>query len=178
MESKTRLQLYYSEMESPLGSLTLFASDEGLCSLEYEQAEQAIMKMKMNKHFTKYTFLRAEERLLEATKQLREYFYGKRTSFQLPLDLRGTPFQLKVWHVLKNIRYGETMSYKQVAERLGKPKAVRAVGGANNQNPIPIIIPCHRVVGSNGALVGYAGGLDKKEYLLQLEKQSLKKHTS
>ncbi len=178
MESKVKLHLAYAEMESPLGPLTLFATEEGLCSLEYSEAEQAIMKMKLNKHFFKHECERDEERLSEPIKQLNEYFYGTRTSFQLPLDLRGTPFQLKVWQVLQTIQYGETMSYKQVAERIGMPKAVRAVGGANNQNPIPIIIPCHRVIGSNGALVGYGGGLDKKAHLLALEKQMEKKHTS
>lgn len=178
MESKTRLQLFYAEMESPLGPFTLFASEKGLCSVEFGKAEQAMMKMKLNKQFLKYEFIHDDEKLSEAMKQLREYFYGTRTSFQLPLDLRGTPFQLKVWNELQRVHYGETVSYKRLAELIGKPKAVRAVGGANNQNPIPIIIPCHRVIGSNGALVGYGGGIDKKEFLLNLEKQLLNEYTS
>ncbi|MFA8440048.1 methylated-DNA--[protein]-cysteine S-methyltransferase [Pueribacillus sp. YX66] len=178
MESKTRLQLFYTEMESPLGPLTLFASEKGLCSIEFGKVEQAMLKMKMNKHFLKHEFTHNDEKLSDAMKQLKEYFYGRRTSFQLPLDLRGTPFQLKVWNELQHVHYGETMSYKRVAELIGKPKAVRAVGGANNQNPIPIIIPCHRVIGSNGALVGYGGGIEKKEFLLNFEKQFLNEYSS
>ncbi|MDD2215994.1 MAG: methylated-DNA--[protein]-cysteine S-methyltransferase [Eubacteriales bacterium] len=108
-----------------------------------------------------------------AAEQLREYFEGKRTDFNLPLSPAGTEFQLKVWKALQTIPYGETRSYRQVAEIIKKPKACRAVGMANNRNPIAIIIPCHRVIGSNGNLVGYGGGLDLKQQLLDLEKQIL-----
>ncbi len=170
MESKTKEILYYSEMESPLGPLTLFLSAIGLCSLQFGPIDHAIIKTKMNKHFLKDKFILDDSKLDDVKKQLVEYFRGTRKAFQLPLDLRGTPFQLKVWKQLQAIHYGETMSYKEVAEAIGIPKAVRAVGGANNQNPIPIIIPCHRVIGSNGALVGYGGGLERKEHLLNLEK--------
>ena len=104
--------------------------------------------------------------------QLLEYFDGKRISFDCPLFLRGTEFQKSVWSALQTIPFGETRSYKDIAEQVGNPKAVRAVGMANNRNRLPIIIPCHRVVGSNGKLVGYAGGLDVKQYLLDLEKSS------
>lgn len=110
--------------------------------------------------------------LREAVKQLNEYLFGKRTVFKLPLAPQGTEFQQKVWSVLQTIPYGQRWSYKQVAEAIGNPKACRAVGMANNKNPIMIVIPCHRVVGSNGNLVGYACGLDMKEQLLQLEKES------
>lgn len=109
--------------------------------------------------------------LAKAGRQLIEYFEGKRTVFDLPLSPEGTEFQKKVWNVLKTIPYGETFSYKQVAEAAGNPKASRAVGMANNKNPIAIIIPCHRVIGSNGKLVGYAGGLSIKETLLGLEQK-------
>ena len=108
-----------------------------------------------------------------AAEQLKEYFEGKRTDFNLPLSPAGTEFQLKVWKALQTIPYGETRSYRQVAEIIKKPKACRAVGMANNRNPIAIIIPCHRVIGSNGNLVGYGGGLDLKQQLLDLEKQIL-----
>ena len=101
--------------------------------------------------------------------QLEEYFAGKRKIFDLPIKLIGTEFQIKVWNELKKIPYGETRSYKQIAESIGNPKAVRAVGLANNKNPITIIIPCHRVIGSNGKLVGYAGGINMKKQLLDLE---------
>ena len=101
--------------------------------------------------------------------QLMEYFEGKRRDFTIPLDPKGTAFQLRVWKALSEIPYGETRSYKQIAEQIGHPKACRAVGMANNRNPIAILIPCHRVIGSNGTLVGYGGGLSVKERLLQLE---------
>lgn len=106
-----------------------------------------------------------------AVSQLSEYFEGKRKNFDLPLKFYGTEFQNRVWRELQNIPYGKTISYKELAEKTGNIKACRAVGMANNKNPIPIIIPCHRVVGSNGNLTGYAGGLDVKKFLLDLEQQ-------
>lgn len=111
----------------------------------------------------------------EAKKQLDEYFSGKRKSFQLPLRPEGTPFQKKVWEALLTIPYGEVASYKQIAEKSGSPKGARAVGMANNRNPISIIIPCHRVIGSTGNLVGYGGGLDVKVKLLTMEKANCQK---
>ncbi|WP_312835677.1 methylated-DNA--[protein]-cysteine S-methyltransferase [Sedimentibacter saalensis] len=108
--------------------------------------------------------------LKNAALQLNEYLEGKRNSFDLPLNPNGTEFQKKVWAALCDIPFGETRSYKQIAEYIGNPKACRAVGMANNKNPIMIFIPCHRVVGSDGSLTGYAGGLDMKEKLLSLEK--------
>lgn len=104
-----------------------------------------------------------------AEKQVREYFAGKRTRFDLPLEPRGTGFERTVWNALLEIPHGETRTYKQIAEAIGRPTACRAVGRANGRNPISIVIPCHRVVGSNGTLTGYAGGLDRKERLLRLE---------
>lgn len=110
------------------------------------------------------------ELIKKAIKQLNEYFNGTRISFDLPLSLEGTDFQKLVWNTLKAIPYGETKSYKDIAEAIGNPKACRAVGMANNKNPISIIIPCHRVIGSNGKLVGYRGGVEIKKQLLDLEK--------
>ena len=110
----------------------------------------------------------------ECFKQLKEYFEGNRMKFDLPLDARGTEFQKKVWNELLNIPYGETKSYKDIAVAIGNEKACRAIGMANNKNPIPIIIPCHRVIGSNGKLVGYAGGVNVKEKLLNIEKIDVK----
>lgn len=107
--------------------------------------------------------------LTETGKQLQEYFDGKRKGFNLPILLRGTEFRKKVWQGLCTIPYGETRSYKELAELVGNPKAVRAVGGANNKNPIMIIVPCHRVIGADGSLVGFGGGLEVKKYLLELE---------
>lgn len=113
--------------------------------------------------------LPGEEQLAGAKEQLAEYFSGQRQDFSLPLDMRGTPFQLQVWAALRNIPYGASASYKDVALAVGNAKAVRAVGGANNRNPVPVIVPCHRVIGAAGALVGYAGGLGIKGCLLELE---------
>lgn len=110
--------------------------------------------------------------LLEAKKQLEEYFEGKRKAFDLPLEQKGTEFQKRVWKALEKIPYGETRTYKEVAKMVGNEKASRAVGMTNNKNNIPIIVPCHRVIGSNGKLVGYALGLDMKKYLLDLEKKN------
>ncbi|MBD3110054.1 methylated-DNA--[protein]-cysteine S-methyltransferase [Bacillus sp. AGMB 02131] len=109
--------------------------------------------------------------LKEAGKQLKAYFAGEIQQFNLPLSHEGTPFMQLVWNELKNIPYGETRCYQDIAEKINNPKAVRAVGLANNRNPLPIFIPCHRVIGKNGKLTGYAGGLEVKEYLLSLEKK-------
>ncbi|MDV3427176.1 MAG: methylated-DNA--[protein]-cysteine S-methyltransferase [Bacillota bacterium] len=112
------------------------------------------------------------ELIKKAGEEINEYFSGKRSNFDIPLAPAGTEFQKSVWNVLKKIPYGKTFSYKQVAEAIGNPKASRAVGMANNRNPIPLFIPCHRVIGSNGKLVGFAGGLDLKESLLNMEKEN------
>ncbi|MCB2295150.1 methylated-DNA--[protein]-cysteine S-methyltransferase [Clostridium algoriphilum] len=115
----------------------------------------------------------SETKLLKkANQQLQEYLIGKRKTFDIPLAPRGTEFQQKVWNSLQKIQYGKTNSYKDIAESIGNIKAARAVGMANNKNPIIIFIPCHRVIGANGKLVGYAGGLDVKEKLLEIEKQN------
>ena len=107
--------------------------------------------------------------LKETGKQLLEYLEGKRKNFTVPLNPKGTKFMKEVWTALQEIPYGETRTYGQIAQRIGKPKAARGIGMANHRNPIPIIIPCHRVIGSNGKLVGYALGMEKKEFLLMLE---------
>lgn len=137
-------------------SLYLVATETHLINIQFTQPQKAL--------------LQTTELLSMATIQLDEYFQGKRTIFSLPFKLIGTPFQLAVWKELQNIPYGQTTSYKEIAQKINKPKACRAVGMANNKNPLPIIIPCHRVIGSNGKLIGYAGGLNLKNYLLELEK--------
>lgn len=138
-------------------SLYLIATETHLINIQFTQPQKAL--------------LQTTELLSMATIQLDEYFHqGKRTIFSLPFKLTGTPFQLAVWKELQNIPYGQTTSYKEIAQKINKPKAYRAVGMANNKNPLPIIIPCHRVIGSNGKLIGYAGGLKLKNYLLELEK--------
>ncbi len=108
----------------------------------------------------------------EAVRQLGEYFAGERTDFDLPLEPAGTPFQLRVWETLRDIPYAETINYGQLANRIGNPNASRAVGLANGRNPISIVVPCHRVIGANGSLTGYGGGLDRKRTLLELERRS------
>jgi methylated-DNA-[protein]-cysteine S-methyltransferase len=137
-------------------SLYLVTTETHLINIQFTQPQKAL--------------LQTTELLSMATIQLDEYFQGKRTTFSLPFKLTGTPFQLAVWKELQNIPYGQTTSYKEIAQKIDKPKAYRAVGMANNKNPLPIIIPCHRVIGSNGKLIGYAGGLNLKNYLLELEK--------
>lgn len=144
-------------------SIGLFKiAEDGIGVSELEIVDKNIIK----------NFETSETPLLKkAAKQLEEYLSGKRVKFDFPLNPKGTEFQKRVWDVLKTIPYGETWSYKQVAVALGKPTASRAVGMANNRNPIMIVVPCHRVVGSNGDLVGYAGGLELKASLLKLEKE-------
>lgn len=117
---------------------------------------------------------RETERNSEARDQLVEYFRGERLTFDFPLSMKGTPFQVSVWEALQEIPYGEIRSYRDIAEAIGNPNAYRAVGLANNKNPLAIVIPCHRVVGASGDLIGYGGGLNKKQFLLNLEQQHQK----
>ncbi len=161
----------WSRMQSPVGSLTLAMTAKGLFAVHYGEGEKVLLglKIKANRAF-RTAILEQNDVELEPVKvQLQEYFDRKRQNFDLPLDLHGTPFQKLVWEKLQTIPYGELRSYKEVAQLIGAPRAVRAIGGANNRNPVSIIIPCHRVIGSNGSLVGYGGGIEIKRYLLMLE---------
>jgi O-6-methylguanine DNA methyltransferase len=170
----TKPVIFMDEIESPIGVLTICCLDEGLCHITFGNIKETEIEIRTwaKKHKLPTGFERDSDKTLAAREQLQAYFEGKRTSFDVPLALRGTPFQVKVWEALLTIPFGETRTYKEVAELIGNPKAVRAVGGANNQIPVPVIVPCHRVIGSNGALVGYGGGLDKKVNLLELEQNS------
>lgn len=163
--------LSYTMMQSPIGPLLLASTEKGLCFIEFGAEEKAVKDLISwsRKALLNHTPIRDDERNQAVKQQLDEYFSGERKTFDLPIDLYGTPFQKAVWTELTRIPFGETRSYKEIALAIGAVKAVRAIGGANNRNPIPIIIPCHRVIGSNGALVGYGGGLPIKEHLLQLE---------
>lgn len=163
--------IFAGEVDSPLGTLTVASTKEGICDLSFGTFQDTAPSIQSwaKKHLLKSELKYDPASIEGVVEQLNEYFEGKRKSFELPLYLCGSPFQLKVWEALQQIPFGETKTYKDVAQMIGKPKAVRAVGAANNKNPIPIIIPCHRVIGSNGTLVGYAGGLEKKHRLLQLE---------
>ncbi len=162
---------FVDEMESPLGTITIVATERGLCHLRFGRLESCIASLlasfKMERRLG--DVIRSPEKLFSIRQQLEQYFARKRFSFDVPLDVTGTAFQRKVWNAVSKIDYGKTRSYKEIAIEIGAPKAVRAVGGANNRNPIPIIIPCHRVIGSNGNMVGYGGGLERKEMLLRLE---------
>ncbi|HLQ76298.1 MAG TPA: methylated-DNA--[protein]-cysteine S-methyltransferase [Terriglobia bacterium] len=151
----------YATIDSPLGALTLASTEKGLASIHFGANIPAGGTID-------------EGANREAIEQLREYFEGKRIQFDLSLDLQGTPFQLAVWRQLQRIPYGETRSYGDIARSLGKPGAARAVGMANHENPVAVVVPCHRVVGSDGSLTGYAGGLHIKQRLLALEMQTEK----
>lgn len=160
----------WSEMLSPIGPLILVSSERGFCRLvlpgEGQEALLDWIEDKCNENTLVERNLKAHQQVVE---QLGAYFAGELREFDLALDLMGTPFQLQVWQELQKIPYGQTRTYQEVASNIGNPRAVRAVGQANNRNPIPVIIPCHRVIGKSGALVGYGGGLEVKLYLLGLE---------
>lgn len=154
--------LYYSQMNSPIGPLNLAVSSKGLVALEFDRNNFPPEK-------TKYQWEESAEKTKPFARELREYFTGKRRDFSFPLDLRGTDFQLRCWRALLAIPYGETRTYADIARAVRKPQAFRAVGMANNRNPIAIVVPCHRVIASDGTLCGYGGGLDLKRKLLELE---------
>ena len=150
-------------VRSPVGVLTLVASDDGLAAILWENDRPGRVRLDVVAEDPKHPVL------VETERQLAEYFAGRRKAFDLTLDFAGTEFQKKVWRALLTIPFGETRSYAQIARQIGDPKAVRAVGAANGRNPISIVAPCHRVIGSNGKLTGFAGGLDVKAHLLRLE---------
>ena len=160
------MQLVYMYIDSPVGALKLVAHDSALVAVMWDNEDHKRVRLAQLVESPQHPML------LKVKQQLAEYFAGQRQQFDLPLDFQGTIFQQRVWQALLSIPYGETCSYKDIARQLGNEKAVRAVGAANGRNPISIIAPCHRVIGSGGALVGFAGGLDKKQILLSLEKQT------
>jgi methylated-DNA-[protein]-cysteine S-methyltransferase len=151
--------VYTTKVPSPIGGLTLTSDGESLTGL-YVEVERAGRARPDAGPFR------------EVTEQLSEYWAGDRREFDVPLSLIGTPFQERVWEALKQIPYGKTISYRTLAERVGAPRAARAVGAANGRNPVSIIVPCHRVIGAGGALVGYGWGLERKRVLLDLESES------
>lgn len=156
--------LVFKTMPSPVGTLTLVASDKGLTAILWENDHESRVPL------GEMTGDAGHPVLVETARQLEEYFTGTRKTFSVPLDFNGTDFQKAVWNALLTIPFGETRSYGEIAVQLGNPKAVRAVGAANGKNPISIIAPCHRVIGSNGKLTGFAGGLEAKALLLRLER--------
>ena len=149
--------IYRYSYETELGSVTFVEEDGALLAISTHRVYEGVSQ---------------ETALIkEAHRQLSEYLKGERKMFDLPLQMKGTDFQQRVWNALLEIPYGETRSYKQIAEAIGNPKSVRAIGMANNRNPLLIVVPCHRVIGADGKLVGYGAGIEKKEFLLRLEKR-------
>ncbi len=159
-------QVYYWTFESPVGPLLLAGSKAGLLLVSFASGNRP---RNVDPEWRPDTTA-----FVEVIQQLQAYFAGERKNFDLALILEGTDFQKRVWTALRKIPYGETISYKELAEMIGRPKAVRAVGAANGANPIPIIIPCHRVIGNDGSLTGFGGGLPLKKQLLELESHQLK----
>lgn len=157
--------LYHCTWQSPIGPLTLVASERGLVALEFGPTRPQPKKRGV-------TWIESEEKLAAYRAELEEYFAGRRRHFDLPLDLRGTEFQKCCWQALLDIPYGETRTYAEIARTVGRPQAFRAVGSANHSNPIAIVVPCHRVIASDGTLCGYGGGLNLKARLLELERKS------
>ena len=155
--------MFYAEMESPVGGLRLVGNGETLKQVWFLNGRRKARPAEKE-------WVRNDKPFAEVARQLRAYFRGELKQFDLPLEMDGTEFQLSVWNELREIPYGETRSYLDVAKRIGNAKAVRAVGLANGQNPIPIIVPCHRVIGSDGSLTGFGGGMENKRKLLDLEK--------
>ena len=168
--------ILYTEHPSPLGTMLLSASADGLCGAYFEPHSHFAgpagwQQVQLNDVAAAADTGKAAQLaiLQAAARQLDEYFARQRQVFDLPLAPQGTPFQCEVWQGLRRIPFGETWYYAQLAHEIARPRAVRAVGAANARNPLSIIVPCHRVIGRNGALVGYAGGLDRKQFLLALE---------
>ena len=158
------LNLSYIFVQSPVGQLKLIAHEKALVAVLWETDHPNRVLLGEMQQDESHPILKTTHA------QLKEYFEGKRLTFDLPLEFYGTDFQKRVWNQLLQIPYGETRSYLDIANAIGQPKAVRAVGAANGKNPISIIAPCHRVIGKNGKLVGFAGGIESKAYLLELEK--------
>jgi methylated-DNA-[protein]-cysteine S-methyltransferase len=153
----------FKTVRSPVGDLKLVASSAGLAAILWQNDDPKRVRLNIVVRDDRHPVL------VETERQLAEYFSGRRKAFDLTLDFAGTDFQKKVWRALLTIPFGETRSYGEIARQIGSPKAVRAVGAANGKNPISIVAPCHRVIGSSGELTGFAGGLDTKAYLLRLE---------
>ena len=159
-QSGEKRHFYRMTRKTALGNITILCDEQGLTGLHFESSSDTGMAEEKEQK----TLL-----LQDAFKQLDEYLAGLRTVFDLPFSVRGTAFQLKVWQALRDIPYGTSISYGELAVRIGRPSAARAIGAANSRNPLPVFIPCHRVVGADGSLVGYLGGLARKKQLLELE---------
>ena len=156
--------MYYCYLDTPIGELLLAGENDALSMIGFPKGSM--------RRDPEADWIYNEKPLANARRQLKEYFAGRRKDFDLSVKLNGTEFQVNVLKALQEIPYGETVSYGEIAKRIGRPKAVRAVGAANGRNPIPIVVPCHRVIGKSGDLTGFGGGLDTKEALLRLEAEN------
>ena len=154
--------MHYTLYSSPLGDIALAANNKGLCHVDFQQSKRPLVLAE--------DWVQSNAPFTSALKTLDSYFAGKKPEFTLSYDLTGTPFQLSVWEFLQKIPFGQILTYTQVAAGIGKPAAVRAVGTAIGRNPITLFVPCHRVIGSNGSLTGYAGGVELKARLLEIER--------
>lgn len=173
-ESKHKQVIYSTRFETPLGPMMACAVEEGICLLEFTDRKMLETELKTITQRLKAPIIQGHSRHFDQLKkELDEYFAGKRKQFTVPLSTPGSPFQHAVWNLLQTIPYGTTRSYKQQAIKLNRPEAVRAIAGANGMNRIAILIPCHRVIGEDGSLTGYGGGLFRKQWLLQMERSNL-----
>jgi len=162
-KSEMNKRYVYKVMDSPVGKLKLVGSDDGLAAILWENDPAGRVRLNIVAEDAVHPVL------IETERQINAYFAGGRQQFAIPLDAAGTEFQRKVWSALLTIPFGETRSYEEIARQIGHPRAARAVGAANGRNPLSIVAPCHRVIGSTGKLTGFAGGLETKAYLLALE---------
>ncbi|MGM8364078.1 methylated-DNA--[protein]-cysteine S-methyltransferase [Virgibacillus sp. W0181] len=165
--------LYWTTFNHNQWELHVAATENGLCYVSLPNESFDKFEKWARKYAPDYKLQASNQYLQANIKELKRYLDGEELNFSILVDLRGTPFQQSVWKTLKEIPYGETCTYSQIADQIGKPKAVRAVGSAIGANPLPIVIPCHRVIGKNGTLTGYRGGLDMKKHLLKLETQTV-----
>ena len=166
--------MYQKKILTPIGVMIAMATDEALYVLDFfDQTSWKLDQEKVLLHLGAANTFQENTLLLTLEQELKEYFAGQRKEFSLPVAFVGTSFQEEVWNYLLTIPYGQTHSYKQQAEGVGNPKGVRAVANANSRNRLSIVVPCHRVIGSNGALTGYTGGIARKEFLLNLERKNL-----
>ena len=163
------MEVFYQTLETPIGKLLVASSFRGICRIGFPSEAASDQAAWFHRHFSVVPEESVEGFLARAMEQLNQYFEGQEKAFDVPLDLRGTPFQIRVWQKLLEIPYGATVSYGGVARAIGNPQASQAVGAAVGKNPVPIVVPCHRVIGYNGSLVGFGGGLPTKEKLLKLE---------
>lgn len=164
--------IYHSEINTPIGKLDINSSDIGIFEIKFLDRFEEKKNPKYNNHFSTYDIINQEnDHIAKVGEQLEEYFAKKRKVFDVPLDMQGTSFQISVWNQLMMIPYGKTISYEALSRTMKVEKAIRAIANANARNKIPIIIPCHRVIGKNGNLTGFAGGLWRKKYLIELENE-------